>query len=312
MLWRLLLVVAVSAIPVSASAEYPDKPVKIIVSTTGAAIDLVTRMVGEKLGEKLGTKVVVQSYPGAGGLIALTEAVLARPDGYTFVVGTNSLMIGGPLVSKDPGRWPSNLVPVGVMGQFDLAVSTSIKEVKNLGDLKAYSKTHKLFGIASGITGQVCLSALAQGIGIQINLVQYRNLGDAMIDFIRGDVHLSCAAVASFAGRVKAEELQLLAIIGRKRNSLFPDTPTMDELKIKTFEGTFFWYGLFAPPQTPDAIIIQVNQALCAALGDEQLRALLEGQGVEAACSTPERLGEILEFQKSRWRKIVNDSGLVK
>src|SRR4029450_10603564 len=293
-LLRLLAACLLATASASALAQYPSRPIKLIVPIpAGGAPDIVARVVGQKLSELLDQAVVVENHAGSNGNIAGDMVAKAAPDGNTLLLGQDSLIAINPhLYAKMPFDPLKDLVPVAPLpaNQFVLAVNPSLP-VKNFQEFIEYARrTTPPLPYASGGNGSqhhLSMEILKQGAGIDLLHGPVRGGTPATMATVAGDT------VAMFAGtstkpQIRAGKLRALAATGRERSPEFPDLPTIGEI-YPGYEVTI-WLGLFAPAGTPDAVLVRLRTAVNRALGAADVKEKLNAAGGgEAVVTRPDQ-----------------------
>jgi tripartite-type tricarboxylate transporter receptor subunit TctC len=300
---------------VAGAADYPERPVTIVVGfPPGGASDILARIITTKLSGLLGQPFVVDNRPGAGGNVAGDVVAHATPDGYTLLLGNNSILATNvSLYSKidfDPVR---DFAPISLVGtQANVLVVNLDVPAKSLSELIALAKANpgKLnfassgFGLAAHLAGEL-FKAQA---GIDIVHVPYKGSAPALEDVIAGDDQMMFATTSGVMGFLKNEQLRPLAVTTLKRTPILPDIGTMDELGLKGFEATT-WHGLVAPAGTPKDIIDTLNRATVEALKDPDVRAKLAALGVDIASDTPDEFGAYIKAEIPKWAAVIKASG---
>lgn len=299
----------------AAAQSFPadQKPVTLIVPYgPGTGIDLVTRILGNRLAEVWKSPVVVRNLPGASGAIGATATAQAKPDGYTFGMIANSHIIN-QFVAKNVVDIQKAFDPVAPGGTLPylIAISTTLPP-RSLRELVALAKTRPGEINYSGLSGSVphLLGAALQAAGeIDIKLIPYKSTTDAIPDIIAGRVPIWFTTVASGVPMVQKGSVRALAVTGDKRSNVLPDVPSVVEAGFPTLNlGSSFY--LLAPAGTPRAIITRVNAEMRAAMGHAEVRDKLAGQGVEPQVGTPEELAATLQAEVTRFAAAIKTSGI--
>jgi tripartite-type tricarboxylate transporter receptor subunit TctC len=308
-------VVLASAAAMPAQAEYPTKPIKILVTIPpGGAPDISARLLGQRLSETLGHPVVIENKPGANGNLAGEIAANAAPDGYTLILAADSLIAINPhIYGKMPFNTLKDLIPVSgvATNQFFLSVNPSVP-AKTLPEFVEYArKTKPPLSYASGGNGsqhQLGMEMLKRRAGIDLVHVPYRGGAPAGRATISGETQAVLAG-ASNAGLLKAGKLRGLATTGKKRSPLFPDMPTIGEF-YPGYDVTI-WLGLFAPAGTPEAIVAKLRGEVQKALHDREFAERLNVTGrLEPLIATPEQFAALIRQDYEKYGKLVKDIGI--
>jgi tripartite-type tricarboxylate transporter receptor subunit TctC len=317
MMKRLLLlaVMSLAALPATASAKYPEYPIRILVTIPpGGAPDIAARLVAQRLSETVGWTVVVENRTGANGNVAGEAVAKAAPDGYTLILGSDSLIAINPhIYPKMPFDPLKDLVPVTSIAsnQFFLAVNPSLP-VKTFPEFIDYARKAKPpLAYASGGNGsqhQLGIEMLKQRAGIDMLHVPYRGGAPAGTATIAGETQVVLAG-ASNAPHLRSGQLRGLATTGRKRSPLFPDLPTIGEF----YDGydVTIWLGLFAPAGTPEPILATLRDEVRKALARPDLAEKLNVTGaLTPLLDSPEEFSALMRRDSEKYGKLVREIGV--
>lgn len=296
-----------------AAAEFPEKPVRIVVPfPAGAAADTAMRVVARKMSDLWRQSVVIDNRPGAHGFQAVTAA---PADGYTLLMGAGSGMVTAPLLSSKLSYNPSrDFVPVGrVLINVPILTthpSLQVRTVQELIDLARKSPgTLNYSTSGNGSPGHLSMEMFQANTGTRMVQIPYKGGGPAVNELAGGHVQLGINAVPSVAAHIRAGKLVPLAVASAKRSRAFPQVPTMAEAGLKDFEYDI-WYALFAPTGTPPELVQKINKVLHSALGDAEVASLLVAQGAEPSPTTPQELARFMQEDSARWAKLVKERKL--
>ena len=300
----------------AAGAEtYPTRPVTLVVAFTPAGpSDVLSRVVGRKLEELLKQPFVVVNRPGAGGNIGAEAVATAPPDGYTLLMGNNSILAtNASLYRKLPYDPEKDFKPISLVGsQANILVVNPKLPVHSMAELIALAKAKpgQLNYASSGIgTAAHLAGALFKAqADIDIVHVAYKGAAPALQDLIAGQVQMMFATAASVAGFINAGTVRPLAVTTLHRSALLPDLPTVAEQGLPGFEATT-WHGLVAPAATPPGVINILHDATVAALADPAVAKSLTELGVEISPSTPEEFAKYITAEIPKWTAVVKASG---
>ena len=298
-----------------ARADYPERPVTIVVGfPPGGPSDTLSRIIAKKLGELLGQPFIVDNRPGAGGNVAGEIVAHAEPDGYTLLMGNNSILATNASLYAKIGFDPEkDFAPISLIGtQANILVVNPNVHADSLQDLIDLAKANpgKLnfassgYGAAAQLAGEL-FKTMAH---VDIVHVPYKGAGPALQDVISGQDQMMFATAASVLGMIKGGQVRALAVTTLKRSAVLPDLPTMDELGIKGFEATT-WHGLVAPDGTPREIIATLHRAVIAALNDPDVKHELTGLGVDIEGDTPEEFSAYIKAEIPKWAAVIKASG---
>jgi tripartite-type tricarboxylate transporter receptor subunit TctC len=303
------------AMPQARPADYPTRPVTLQVAfTPGGPSDVLSRIVGRKLEQLLGQPFVIENRPGAGGNIAAEAVAHSAPDGYTLLMGNNSILATNAALYKTIGFDPEkDFAPISLIGsQANILVVNPQVPARSMAELIAYAKANpgKInfassgYGAAAHLAGEL-FKAEAK---IDIVHVPYKGAAPALQDVVAGHVQMMFATAASAVQLIHDGQVRALAVTTLKRTTVLPDLATVDELGIKGFDATT-WHGLVAPSKTPKDIIAALHRAITAALNDAGVRKQLADLGVDIIGGTPEDFAAYIKSEIPKWTAIVKASG---
>ena len=299
----------------SSAADYPGKPVKIIVNVApGGGVDTATRIVGEKLRARLGQPFVVENRPGAGGNIGAEAVFLSEPDGYTLLSSSPSpLAINGWLYKK-LNFDPAGFEPVAMMSRIpNVLVVRHDFPAKTVQDFIAYAKANpgKLtyasqgIGTASHLTAELFMTLT----GSRLVHVPYKGTAVALTDLVAGHVDLSFIQFSAVHELHQGGKARVLAIAADKRAEILPEIPTMAEAGLPEVVSET-WNAISAPPKTAGPVIARLNQAINEALREpdvlarfRELQVLVGGGGVLET-------RKFVEDQRTLWGKVIQAAGV--
>jgi tripartite-type tricarboxylate transporter receptor subunit TctC len=293
-----LALAACGVSPAHAQADYPTKPIRLIVPfATAGVTDTSARIVAEKLSQLLGQQVLVENRAGAAGNIGTQLVAAAEPDGYTLLLGYDGTLIINPNVyAKVPFDPIKDFAPIGKIGDAILVVVVNPKvPATKLSELQAVAKATPgglSYGSAgTGSTTHLAGELLKQRTGMALTHVPYKGGGQAMGDLVGGTLPMHFTAVAGAMPFITSNQIRPIAVASRQRAPSLPDVPTFIEAGLKDFEVNS-WVGLVAPARTPPAVIAKLNQALNKVLGTPEMRERLNKLGITAQPGTPESFGQ--------------------
>jgi tripartite-type tricarboxylate transporter receptor subunit TctC len=306
-----------AAFAVSAADEpnYPSKQIRIVVGfAAGGAPDALARIISDRLTKKWGQAVVVENRTGANGNVAGDSAAKATPDGYTLLLGADSLIAINPhIYPKMPFDTLKDLVPVTSIAsnQFFLSVNPSLP-VKTLEEFIEHArKTKPPLAYASGGNGsqhQFGIEMLKQRAGIDLLHVPYRGGAPAGLATVAGETSVVLAG-ASNAPLLKAGQLRGLATTGKKRSPLFPDLPTIGEF-YPGYEVTI-WLGLFAPAGTPEPIVTTLRTEVQKVLSRPELVDKLNVTGaLQPLLESPQDFAALIRSDYDKYGKLAREIGI--
>jgi tripartite-type tricarboxylate transporter receptor subunit TctC len=311
-----LLALITAAMPAHAQANYPDRPVRLIVPfPAGSATDTVSRLLAQKFSTRLGQQFVVENRAGASGNIGVEMIARAAPDGHTIGLITASThgvapALGGKL-PYDPFK---DTKPISMIGAapYALVLYPGIP-VKTVSDLVALAKTRP-GQLNYGSAGPASLAHLAAALfanetGIEMTHVPYKSSAQSSIDMITGRLDMQFATVAPTLQNIRDGKLNALATTGRKRVSALPDVPTMIEAGVKDYDVAL-WIAYVTPAGTPDAIVARLNREMVAILNDPETSEALRKQGFDPDPGPPEAVTTRIGSEVEQWRALVAKTGI--
>ena len=294
---------------------YPNKPVKLLVGfPAGGGLDVLARIVGQRVSEQWGQPVIVDNRPGAGSNIAGDLAAKSTPDGYTLLHTNIALMSINPaLYSKMSFAPMKDLVPVIQLVNLPLAVMVRADSpFKTFKDLVDYARANPgKLNFGSGGNGGVphlALELLNSSYDIKIVHVPYKGSADAVKDLLGGPIDVMCDAISVGLSQIKAGKLRALAVTTEARHPALADTPTTVEAGYPKFQVTG-WQGWVAPAGTPQAVLERVNAEANKAMTDPATRAKLFEQGYLPAGGTIDAFARQLAADQIKWAELVKISG---
>jgi len=309
------LTAAGAATATSAAADYPDKPIRLIVpQAPGSATDTVARILGAELARELGQQVVVDNRPGGALTIGLDLTAKAEPDGYTICMGPiGALAITRHMVAKLPYDIERDFQPVALVtrGHLLLAVSPTLP-IKTVPELIEEAKKHpgKLLNASSsnGSPGHVGGELFKFMTSTEIVHVPYRGGANAINDLIAGRVHLMFESLNSIAPHARTGTVRALAVSGPRRSPGFPDLPTVAEAGVPGYDAAT-WSGVIAPAGMPRPILDKLNAAINRAIESPTFRERFAQIGDEPAGGTPEEFSDVIRKDSAKWADVVARSG---
>ena len=294
--------------------SYPSKPVKIVIPLgPGSSVEIVTRLVTQKLSAALGRPFLVESQPGASSQIGIEHVAKSPADGYTLLC-SNDNIISLPSLKKSLGfDIHRDFVPITEIAGFPMVLiahpSVPAKNVEELVRL-AKAQPGKLDYTSGGVGSiqHVAMELFMQATGIKLNHVPYKGAPQAMMDVVAGQAPVAFSPSPIVAGHVKAGRLRALAIGSDQRLPLLPDVPTLAEQKVPL--QIVPWAGLFAPAGTPKEIVALLNQEVAKALKAADVREAAAGFGFELYGNTPEEFAKTINSDLARTSKVIRDAGI--
>lgn len=295
---------------------YPSRAITIVVPfPPGGSVDIIARIIGEKLSQAVGQTIIVDNRSGATGMIGAAQVAKSAPDGYTLLLGTTGPITLSPALNTamayDSAKDFAPIIEVGITPMV-MVVPPSLP-VKNLSEFIAYAKARpgKLNFVSSGIgtTGHLAGEMLKFMAGLDMVHVPYRGGAPAAVDLIAGQVELMFQLVPQMQAHIAAGQLRALGVSSNKRSKALPDVPTMIEGGLADFE-VVTWFGFFAPAKTPDAIVERLNREIAKVVEAPDVAVRLAELGSEWTPNTAKEFAEFIQRDLKKWKLVVEKSNL--
>lgn len=309
-----LLFLAALLFSAAASAQYPQKPIRLVVPfPPGGAADLTARVVAGPLGQLLGQPVVLDYKAGADGAIAGNDVKNAAPDGYTLLFGTNTGMCAAPVLRKNPPYDPLNdFTPVALVGKFGFFVFTHASvPAGSMKEFIAYVKANpgKLNYGTGNSTSIITTAQLATIEGLQMQHIPYKGDAPSTLDLVAGRIQLLIATPGSVLPHVKDGKVRALATLLPSRSPLLPDAPTMQETGLKDIPIQPY-AAIYGPARMPKEVVDRLAKATQEAMAQPGVKEGVARHAFEAQSSNPEQLAAFHREQLDLWRKTMKDVGI--
>ena len=312
---RLIPLLLACGFATGAAAQYPDKPIKLIVpQAAGSATDTVARILGAELAKEVGQQIIIDNRPGGALTLGVDLTAKADPDGYTICMGPiGALAINRHMVAKLPYDIERDLQPIALVtrGHLLLAVSPTLP-FKSVQEIIDYAKQNpgKLLNASSsnGSPGHVGGELFKYMSGTDIVHVPYRGGAAAINDLIAGRVHLMFESLNSIAPHAKSGTVRPLAVSGARRSPGFPDLPTVAEAGVPGYAAPT-WSGVIAPAGVPRPIIERLNAAINRAIASQIFRDRFASIGDEPAGGSPEDFAEVIRSDSAKWGDVIRRAG---
>ena len=302
-----------------AAADYPDKPITIIVPfAAGGPTDIVARIVTEHMAKTLGQAVVVENVAGAGGTTGIARGAQAKPDGYTIMMGHMGTHGAAPALypalKYDPTK---DFAPIGLAAGTPILIV--VKKNFPAQDLKGFiehvkanqDKVNEGHAGVGSVSFTTC-TLLQSLIQTKTARVAYRGTGPVLNDLVGGQIDFACDQIVNLVSQIQAGSIRALAIATEQRSDALKDVPTTKEAGLPDFQVSA-WNAVFAPKGTPPEVVAKLNAALVKALDDEGTRKRLMDLGSvipDAAGRSPEALQKLVESEVARWTPVLKAAGV--
>jgi tripartite-type tricarboxylate transporter receptor subunit TctC len=312
---RLVILLLATAFSLPAAAEYPDKPIRLIVpQAAGSATDTIARILSAELARELGQQIVIDNRPGGALTIGLDMTAKAEPDGYTICMGPiGALAITRHMVAKLPYDIERDFQPIAlvVRGHMLLAAAPNAP-FKTVAELIDYAKKNpgKLSNASSsnGSPGHVGGELFKFMTGTDIVHIPYKGGASAINDLIAGRVQLMFESLNSIAPHAQSGTVRALAVTGEHRSPAFPDLPTVAEAGVPGYAAPT-WSGVIGPAGIPRPILDKLNAAINRAIQSPTFQARFASIGDEPAGGTPEEFAATIRSDSAKWAEVVRRSG---
>jgi tripartite-type tricarboxylate transporter receptor subunit TctC len=308
---KLVVAAALAVFMQALHAQYPTKPLKVIVPvTTGGPSDLVARILGDKLAASLGKPVIIENRPGASQTVGSAAVAKSDPDGYTLLQAAANMAINPILMNDLPFDTIKDFAPVSLthMTPYVFVVSSQ-SPVTSLAELFKYVRDNK-GKVTYGTTGPgspqlLATLLLAQQVPLgEMTEIAYKGSSAAHPDLISNRITFMIDPLAASAPHIKSGALRALAVTTPQRNPSFPNVPTAMESGAPAYDFAS-WGGMFAPAGTPREIVLKLNGELAKALNGADIRKRFDDMGLVAKPSSPEEFGAFLQAEMTRWKGIL-------
>ncbi len=310
-----LLATALLAVSSTASAAFPDKPIKLIIGfPAGGPLDQHARLLSDKLQAVLGQPVMIDYKSGAGGTVGAQEVMKAPADGYTLMLANTGVMVINPAIySKLPYATLRDFTPIARTAMQPLALLVNPKlPVNTLKEFIDYARTRP-GQVNYGSAGNGGISHLAPEMfkaatGLFMVHIPYRGSAPAFTDLMGGQVQFMAESIPQAASYHKQGKVRALAVTSRERNPALPDVPTVMESGIKNFEVVGF-YGFLAPAGTPKDVVTKLSDAFKQVLALPDVRNRMITQGADPAFLGADEFAKYLTTEMPHWADAVGKSG---
>jgi tripartite-type tricarboxylate transporter receptor subunit TctC len=312
-----LLLTVVLAVPggtAVAQDNYPSRPVKIIApQAPGGGVDLVARIIADRLRVAMGQSFVIENQAGAGGAIATQMTARAQPDGYTLMIGYVATHATNPAVKNNLGYDAvKDFTPIAMLGGTpNLLVVARAVPVNTLQELVAYGKANpgKLNYGTSGVgtLNHLLMEQFKHASAVPIMAVPYRSIGQAFTDAMGGQIQIVFPGLAAALPHVRSGAFKPLAVTGDTRHPLLPNVPTFKESGYEGFNG-LTWYGIVGPAKLPESITKKLNEEINKVLASPDLRDTFAAEALNVMPMTPPQFGKYIADEIAHWTTVARAS----
>jgi tripartite-type tricarboxylate transporter receptor subunit TctC len=311
--FRALLFVAGVLFAAAANAQFPAKPVRIVVPySPGGGTDIISRQLAQKLAEAWGQNVFVENRPGANGITGTDAVLKSPPDGHTLVVVVAAHVINASLQAKMPFDPVADVAAVTLIARSPwVIVITPAVPAKDLKALVAFAKANpgKLRFGSSEPSSRLAGEQFKQLAGIDLQHVPYKGGSQIMVDMLGGHIETGFTSTLTVLQHYKSGKLRVVAIAGRTRHPSMPDVPTAIEAGYPDYE-TYAWYGMYAPKGTPREVVSRIQQEISRVVGLADTQERLSQFGAEPIASSPEDFAAYTKAEHDKFAKLVKSAGI--
>ena len=296
-----------------AQAEFPDKPVRIVVPfAPGGGTDLIARTLGQGMSQALGQPVIIDNKPGAGTVIGTDLVAKSAPDGYNLVIATLAHAVNPSLLSKLPYNNDTAFAPVSLIGRGPnvLVVRTEspFKTVKDVLDAAKSGKKLTYASQGNGTSAHLAGEMFANLTKLDFLHIPYRGAGPAMVDVLGGQIDLFFGTAAAVGNLVDQGKLRALAVTTPEPSPAFKGVPTV-AASVPGY-AVESWYGFFVRAGTPAPVIAKLNAAVKKAALNPEFIKKVEQEGLIVTASEPAEFDRYVKAEEARWRKIVKENNI--
>jgi len=302
----------------AAAQDFPTRQMTMVIPfAAGGPTDLLGRVIAQRMGEILGQTVIVENVGGAGGMAGGKKVADAKPDGYTFLLGTVGTQAQGQTLYAHPlYNAVTDFTPVGLIADVPIVlIARKDLPANNLKEFVAYAKENQAkmqFGSAgAGSATHLGCVVLNTAMGTNIVHVPYKGTGPAMQDLVAGRIDFLCEVISTAKPQIDGGRVKAIAIMTKTRSPVEPNVPTTAEQGLDV--QAYTWNALFLPKGAPDAVVKKLNGAMLEAMKTPAVRSKLEGFGAQVVSddrATPQYLAEFVKSEIVKWAAPIKASGV--
>src|SRR3954468_1219349 len=304
------------AAPVAAQDDYPNKTVTLVVPyPPGGGVDVLARVVAEKLSGVLGHQVIVDNRVGGSGLVGTRAVIRSAPDGYTLFLGhTGSISINPSLYANSGFDPRKDFTAIGLIASMPVVLLAHPSfPAKTIADVIALARKQQgnlnIGTSAVGTGGYMSAEYFKSAAGLDVTLIPYKGTAPVMNDLLGGHVPVAFGVIPPALGNLNAGKLRAIAVASPKRTPLLPDTPTFAESGLPGFEAVLH-YGVLAPAGTPRPIVDKLNAELRKLAADEEVRKRIAAEGGDPLTSSPEEYARDIDQEETKWSTLIRKLNL--
>jgi tripartite-type tricarboxylate transporter receptor subunit TctC len=310
---KTLLILAASLISLGAHAQFPTKPVRVIVPyTPGGGTDIISRALSARLQETWGQQVLVENRPGANGIIGTEVMVKSPPDGHTLAVVVGAHVVNAVLQKEMPFDPIKDTTAVSLIATSPWVIGIwPGVPAQNLREFIAYAKANpgKLRFGSSESSSRLAGEQFKQVAGVDLVHVPYKGGAQIVQDMLGGHVEVGFTSVLTFLSHHKSGKLRILAVGGRTRAGAMPDVPTAAEAGLPGYE-TYVWYGMYAPKGTPREVTGKIQQEIARLVKTPEFAERFANLGADAVASTPDEFAAFTRAEYEKFAKLVKAANI--
>jgi len=310
---KTLLILAASLISLGAHAQFPTKPVRVIVPyTPGGGTDIISRALAARLQETWGQQVLVENRPGANGIIGTEVMVKSPPDGHTLAVVVGAHVVNAVLQKEMPFDPIKDTTAVSLIATSPWVIGVwPGVPAQNLREFIAYAKANpgKLRFGSSESSSRLAGEQFKQVAGVDLVHVPYKGGAQIVQDMLGGHVEVGFTSVLTFLSHHKSGKLRILAVGGRTRAGAMPDVPTAAEAGLPGYE-TYVWYGMYAPKGTPREVTGKIQQEIARLVKTPEFAERFANLGADAVASTPDEFAAFTRAEYEKFAKLVKAANI--
>jgi tripartite-type tricarboxylate transporter receptor subunit TctC len=305
---------ALVSIVTGASAQYPSKPVKVVVpASPGGGTDIQARYMASRLSERLGQQFVIENVAAAGGNVAAAQVAKASPDGYTLLMIAPAIVINHTLYARPGYDALTDFMQVAAWSQSPLLFianpSAPMASLKELADYAKANPGKLAFGSGPGFINHMVMELFKIETGANILFVPYRGQAPALTDVVSGQIQLTVDSIASSGQFVEGGKVKALAVTGAVRAPAFPKVPTVAEAGFPKLTANT-WYGLLAPANVPAEIVAKLATEIGAIQREPASVQRIREMGAEPFIGGASEFTDYYRNELAKWATVIKTSGL--
>jgi tripartite-type tricarboxylate transporter receptor subunit TctC len=310
------VVLAALATPLAAQPVWPSQPVKIVVPTgPGSSLDLIVRLMSDKLAARWGQPVVIENKPGAGGMLGLDIAAKAS-DGHTIAIGFNGPVANAPFLYKktpyDPARDLKPIVMTTSQANV-LAVNAEKVPAKTVAEFVAWAKAQggkmNYSSLGNGSSAHLTMELWLSEAGAQATHIPFNGSPPAAMAVAQGEAHATYMVAPALLPHVQSGKVRLLAVSSRQRVDSLKDVPTLAESGFPAVEA-LAWNGLVGPASLPDSTVARINADVNALLATDEVKTALARQGMTVVGGSAQDFKRVIDADVARWGPVIKRLGV--